>query len=395
MVKVDSGPGRVNVPMLARLKLRGFYLFPGVPNTTAVSQETDRNYGPFKTQFKKNLDQVVDERIKQNKLNEDDEVSVSLPPWMVGLMVFGGTDPATGFTLEKGAFEVGFSRAVCLSAWEKVGAAPLTRKCLDDPQVRKTLGEGSEEYNKLLISIQLSNDIATEALTQVGYNGHLLKATIVPVEKDNIPLTEPHSRERLELLSKASTAGKKWHAMQGGHLTTDDFFRAARLNEINAEVDQLKKRKADHQKKNELEASCRAILNKHAESIRASEFSKLTKTDLQSLLRWYNVAKGKQLTSMTREEMLQRWRFVSNNNVVHPPPCEGWSDEDEANLKRLQENDIPMEDTAVGRFKKNQEIDFINTFAQAPKEKLDEMLKRIEDERAQIEKEKGPALDAA
>lgn len=43
----------------------GFILFPGMPNTTAVTQETDQNYGPFKTQYCKNLDVVVDERIKQ------------------------------------------------------------------------------------------------------------------------------------------------------------------------------------------------------------------------------------------------------------------------------------------------------------------------------------------
>ena len=38
MIKVDSGPGRLNVRLVARLRLLGFYLYPGVPNTTAVSQ---------------------------------------------------------------------------------------------------------------------------------------------------------------------------------------------------------------------------------------------------------------------------------------------------------------------------------------------------------------------
>ena len=34
MLKVDSGPGRLNVNMLATLRLQGVYLAPGVPNTT-------------------------------------------------------------------------------------------------------------------------------------------------------------------------------------------------------------------------------------------------------------------------------------------------------------------------------------------------------------------------
>ena len=394
MVKVDSGPGRINGAMLARLKTRGFYLFPGVPNTTAVSQETDRNYGPFKSQFKKNLDQVVDERIKQNKLHDGDEVSVSLPPYMVGLMVFGGTDPATGFEVEKGAFEAGFSPTACKNAWAKVGAAPLTRKCLDDPQVRKTLGEGSEEYNKLLISIQLSNDIATEELTRGGFKGNLLKAEIVPVE-DEQPLTEPNTQDRVNLLYKASTAGKRWHAMHGDHLMTGDFFKSLAVSDVTEIVSELNKRKASLQKQMELEVAARAILSKHQQNFLVSEFDKLNKTDLQVLMRWYGLAKGKALTSMSKPTMLGQWKCASNNNALHPPPCEKWTDDDEAKLKRLQESEITMDDTAVGRFKKNQEIDFVNLFAQLPREKLDEMLTRIENERRQIATENGSASASA
>ena len=65
ILKCDSGPGRLNLDLLADLRTSGFILFPGIPNTTAVTQETDQNYGPFKTQYCKNLDVVVDERIKQ------------------------------------------------------------------------------------------------------------------------------------------------------------------------------------------------------------------------------------------------------------------------------------------------------------------------------------------
>ena len=43
ILKVDSGPGRLNVEMLADLRLQGLYLVPGVPNTTHVTQETDQN----------------------------------------------------------------------------------------------------------------------------------------------------------------------------------------------------------------------------------------------------------------------------------------------------------------------------------------------------------------
>ncbi len=67
ILKVDGGPGWLNTELLAELRLRGFYLYCGVPNTTAVTQETDRNYGPFKSRFRRNLLDIVDARMEQEK----------------------------------------------------------------------------------------------------------------------------------------------------------------------------------------------------------------------------------------------------------------------------------------------------------------------------------------
>ena len=116
LLKVDSGPGRMNIRLLTKLRRLGFILYPCVPNTTHVTQETDRCYGPFKTQFAINLDDLVDARLKKDK-------SVSLQPKLVGLPVFGGYDEQSEFNIEVSAFQRGFNRDMCVSAWEKVGAA--------------------------------------------------------------------------------------------------------------------------------------------------------------------------------------------------------------------------------------------------------------------------------
>ncbi len=128
IAKVNSWPGQLNMELLAKLWLMGFYHYPGVPNTTAIMQETDHNYDPFKTAFHQNLGDIINARI-------DMDLSTSIQPWMVGMIVFGRTDQETGFTLEKCAFTAGFSKKACLNAWKKIGAAPLTRKCLSDPKV--------------------------------------------------------------------------------------------------------------------------------------------------------------------------------------------------------------------------------------------------------------------
>ena len=86
VIKCDSGPGRLNAELLAYMPFHGFLLFPGVPNTTVVTQETDQNYGPFQSAIWLNLQAIIDARIEMNK-------STSLAPWMVGLIVFGGEDP--------------------------------------------------------------------------------------------------------------------------------------------------------------------------------------------------------------------------------------------------------------------------------------------------------------
>jgi len=49
LMKVDSGPGHMNIEMMADLRLKGMYLMPGVPNITQVTQETDQSYRHYKS----------------------------------------------------------------------------------------------------------------------------------------------------------------------------------------------------------------------------------------------------------------------------------------------------------------------------------------------------------
>ena len=63
IMKVDSGPGRIELGFLAEARTFGFIIYPGVPNTIAVTQETDQSYGSFKTQFQKNLKIFLDSKL--------------------------------------------------------------------------------------------------------------------------------------------------------------------------------------------------------------------------------------------------------------------------------------------------------------------------------------------
>ena len=162
-----------------------------------------------------NLAQIVDAHLAQNK-------SVSLQLCLVRSFVFGGKDPISGFQLDTCAFTSGFLKESCLNAWAKVGAVPLTRQCLSNSQ-SKTFGDKDSNFNEYLISVQVTNDLSIHALTEGGYNRDLLKIKIIT--REDTVLMQPHSKERIDKLARASTHGAKIMVMGGVHLMTDDFFR--------------------------------------------------------------------------------------------------------------------------------------------------------------------------
>ena len=70
VIKCDSGPGRLNPDLLAFLRFHGFILYPGVPNTTAVTQETDQSYGPFQSAVRTNLQLIIDKAHSYRRAKE-------------------------------------------------------------------------------------------------------------------------------------------------------------------------------------------------------------------------------------------------------------------------------------------------------------------------------------
>ena len=101
MLKVDSGPRSLNSNLLAYERNLGFILYTSVKNTTAVTQETDQNYGPFKTKFIEKQNKFSDARIIHNYYT-------TLQPWMVGIIVFSSIDPESKVDMNTSVFEKGF-----------------------------------------------------------------------------------------------------------------------------------------------------------------------------------------------------------------------------------------------------------------------------------------------
>ena len=114
------------------------------------------------------------------------------------------------------AFAKGFSTVNNIKAWEKVGAVPLNRKCLQSLKVRRSIGDGNDNQQALVQLIVEYNAIACNALSLEGYNGDVMKVTLKPVERTTV-ITVSHSQKRNELLSQAKTHRSIFAATSGSN----------------------------------------------------------------------------------------------------------------------------------------------------------------------------------
>jgi hypothetical protein len=330
LLKCDSGPGRLQIELLAKLRFLGVYLYPCVPNTTAVIQETDHTYGLFKSRYRQNLELLIDECVQQ-------DLSVSVPQYKHGLLVFGGIDADTKLELEL-AFEIGFSHQWCLDLWEKVGAAPLTRKCLDEPQVRKSI-DMDNDYAFLGNSVQEANEYAVYSLTEASDDGSALQALVAikPTERRTSPITERMSRERIELLACANTHGKKIFATGGSHVCSDDFFKAQALLAREEDVAMKIKLKKSLQQKSELHEKGTVILVEKAECFESNNYRNVSTKELDVLLNWCGVKKK----AAKKAEKVAMWREIRAASTK-PPMADVWTAKDKEELVKLRNKEIDI-----------------------------------------------------
>jgi hypothetical protein len=261
-------------------------------------------------------------------------------------LVFGGKDPETGLVLPS-AFEFGFGREECLASWRKVVAAPLTRACLKDPRVARAIVDGDEEYGLLLHSIQEANEYAVYALTEGGYKGSALQALLKAVPEAHAlnPITEKHSMERVLLLAKANTHGKKFYATGGSHVCSDDFFKAEAVRCRDDRIKELEDEKKKQQQQTATEVKALAILDAKASCFEENDYKGVSVPELTALLAWYNIPKEK----MKKSEMVAKWKEIRLNHVP-PPTFQKWGDSDEEELIRLKTTEVDITETALGRY---------------------------------------------
>ena len=192
--------------------------------------------------------------------------------------MFGGKYPVTDRDVHRNAFEDAFGLESSMNAWAKVGAAPCTRACLNDKQVRRELNESTSEDKTTYLMLKFNeiNELSTYNLTAASYNGSLLKVRCNKIPA-NRTMTVPHSKERIALLAVASTHGAKFNATMSQHITGDDMFCAAEVAVWDNQIKVLEEKKAGTLKRAKIELSGKEIcvLNKPVATLRDPELANL------------------------------------------------------------------------------------------------------------------------
>ncbi len=242
MLKVDSGPGRNGRDLIMKCRFRGLYLYPSLPNATSVQQETDRNYGPFKSVVRNNLREISSAFYAAN-------LSIPLNTSTFGLIVYGGTIPVgTRSTITcRNALAETFDVASNKNSWSEVGAVPHTRKCLTNSKVRHDGTDERDPNFDAYQDIQSQNDYSTAQLNRMGYRGDVLKAQFCPDKiskrKESMVVTVVNTRERQEAIAAANTHGATFFVTGSEHMTSNDMFKAAEINRRKAEAAEREKEK--------------------------------------------------------------------------------------------------------------------------------------------------------
>ena len=121
---IGTSPGKLNATMLAQLRIRGFYLIPGIPNTIHVTQAIDRNYGIFKSVYRDNLVKLSEHGVKNNKTIQ----STNIP-----ILIFGGGPQDIG---PKNSFDASFGYEKDVNIWAEIWGNPFDRIYLLDDKVK-------------------------------------------------------------------------------------------------------------------------------------------------------------------------------------------------------------------------------------------------------------------
>jgi hypothetical protein len=357
LLKVNSGPGRNGRDLLNKARFQGVYLFPGLPNVTSVQQETDINYGPFKSVLRSNLKKIATACFSSQKL-------MKLGPFTFGLIVYGGVCPISNVVC-KNAVNSTFNVESNLHSWAEVGAALFTMKCLVNKKVGHDGTDRDDPNFDTFLDVQSQNNYSTTQLTMMGCKGEMLWAQYledkVRALQAAAPVTVPHTHKCQEALATTNTHRKEFFVTGGKHIILEDMFKSAKIMSRNAEAVEREKDRTQHLEYHARRKAALPVLNR-LENELENFAARLTGKELEVLLHWKGVPVLKMGNVANRRVLYQQFADggeEEEDNTSIPTP---WMDANKVGLVALTNAPIEMTNTLYGRFLVTQKRDTKRAF---------------------------------
>ena len=158
-----------------------------------------------------------------------------------------------------------------------------------------------------------------------------------------------------------------FHATGGDHLTSDDMFCGAEVNNRKKQVASMEKEK-----------DARILFAKRKKAavlvLRQGKFiDDLSDTELGILLLFHGVPVGKM---GNKPDKKAKWQAIINNEEKIPSmPL--WTDQDEAKLQSLKDKPIELGDTAFGRFVDNRKQEAAAVYSKMTKEERADLKRKM------------------
>jgi hypothetical protein len=313
-LKLDAGPGRIvaseeSITRRSEFKEKGLLILMGLPNATAVQQEMDDLYGPFKSATYARAENVVSEKLKERGVarrnGQDVKAIVSLNFTDLPNIVNG----KDGDPINERPFVHMFTEAKILHSWEKIGFVPFTRNCLHHPKVRSELGQ--KETNTDLEELQVRYNRLTEEAEQAGFNRGVFDAEIPvarPVERVD---DEDEQVKQLVEQKGAFSASALWNICGTRIGNAAVTLRAQKMLLAAEEEQKAKVAKEKEDANNKKLAKAQSALEKYHSNVNS-----LTEKDWGDVLRWVLPAAG---VSFLVKDYKKKEAIIAKLNSLNEP----------------------------------------------------------------------------
>jgi hypothetical protein len=184
-----------------------------------------------------------------------------------------------------------------------------------------------------------------------------------PKRKTVVAVSKPNTLDRQQAMKKATSAGQTFHATGGGHLNSDDFFKAAELKACEIKLKAMEELKKERERYCKDQWAALRLIRAKGELTYDTEH-KFTLPEIRILLKWKKV----KAAGTRKRDLIDAYR-----NAPKPPIQPMWKPSEQAALDALKSTDVSLASTALGAAAMKMVKNLQNSLGNLPQDSLREL----------------------